>query len=99
MAIKVMIIRRFKEGHFKDIETMIKRVRYGAMDQEGYISSETMWDSEDPFRVVIASTWRDKKYWNKWKNSELRQSREAEFEAYLDGNTEFEMYHLGFYPH
>lgn len=99
MAIKVLIKRRFKEGHFKEIDNMIKKVRYGAMNQKGYISSETMWDHEDPFRVVIASTWRDKKSWSTWKNSPERQARESEFEAYLDGETEYEVFDLGFYPH
>lgn len=99
MAVKVLIKRRFKEGFFNEIENMIKQVRYGAMDQEGYISSETMWDHEDPFRVIIASTWRNIKYWNIWKNSSLRKARAAEFEAYLDGETEFEVFDLGIYPH
>lgn len=99
MAVKVLIKRRFKEGHFNDIEKMIKLVRYGAMDQKGYISSETLWDHEDPFRVVIASTWRDKKSWATWKNNPARLAKEKEFEAYLDGETEYELFDLGMYPH
>lgn len=99
MAVKVLIKRRFKEGHFNAIEKMIKLVRYSAMDQKGYISSETMWDHEDPFRVVIASTWRRKKYWDAWKNNPVRIAKEKEFEAYLDGETEYELFDLGMYPH
>jgi heme-degrading monooxygenase HmoA len=99
MAVKVLIKRRFKEGYFNEIEKMIKLVRYGAMDQEGYISSETMWDHEDPFRVVIASTWRSKKYWATWKNSPVREAKEREFETFLDGETEYELFDLGMYPH
>jgi heme-degrading monooxygenase HmoA len=99
MAIKVLIKRRFKEGYFKEIEKMIKMVRYGAMDQKGYISSETLWDHEDPFRVVIASTWREKKYWAIWKNDPARIAKEKEFESFLDGETEYELYDLGMYPH
>jgi heme-degrading monooxygenase HmoA len=99
MAVKVLIKRRFKEGYFTEIEKMIKLVRYGAMDQEGYISSETMWDHEDPFRVVIASTWRSKKNWATWKNSPVREAKEREFETFLDGETEYELFDLGMYPH
>ena len=76
MAIKVLIKRRFKEGYFNEINNVIKEVRYGAMDQEGYISSETLWDHEDPFRVVVASNWRSVENWNNWKNSDLRKSNE-----------------------
>ncbi len=99
MAIKVLIKRRFKEGYFNEIENMIKKVRYGAMDQKGYISSETMWDHEDPFRVLVASTWQSIDHWNNWKNSDLRKSNEEKFEEYLDGSTEYEVFDLGLYPH
>ena len=58
MAIKVLIKRRFKEGYFNEIQNMLREVRYGAMGKPGYMSSETMWDHEDPFRVIVASNWR-----------------------------------------
>lgn len=99
MAIRVFIKRRFKEGYFNEINDMLKKVRYGAMDQKGYISSETMWDHEDPFRVIVASTWQNIGYWDNWKNSELRKSNEEKFEEYLDGSTEYEVFDLGLYPH
>ena len=99
MAIKVLIKRRFKEGYFNEINNVIKDVRYGAMDQQGYISSETMWDHEDPFRVVVASNWRSIENWNNWKNSDLRISNEQKFDEFLDGETEYEIFDLGIYPH
>lgn len=99
MAIKVLIRRRFKEGYFNEINNVIKEVRYGAMDQEGYISSETLWDHEDPFRVVVASNWRSVENWNNWKNSDLRKSNEQKFNEFLDGETEYEIFDLGIYPH
>lgn len=99
MAIKVLIRRRFKEGYFDKMDEMIKQVRYGAMNQKGYLSSETLWDQEDPFRVVIVSTWRDKKSWATWKNSPERQAKEKEMAPWLDGQTEYEVYVLGMYPH
>ncbi len=98
MAIKVLIKRRFKEGYFKEINKVIQEVRYGAMGQEGYMSSETLWDHEDPFRVVIVSNWRSIAHWNKWKNSDLRKSIEQKFEEFLDGKTEYEIFDLGVNP-
>lgn len=99
MAIKVLIKRRFKEGYFNEINNVIKEVRFGAMDQKGYISSETLWDHEDPFRVVVASNWRSIEHWNNWKNSDLRISNEQKFDEFLDGETEYEIFDLGIYPH
>ena len=99
MAIKVLIKRRFKEGYFNEINNVIKEVRFGAMDQKGYISSETLWDHEDPFRVVVASNWRSIEYWNNWKISDLRKSNEQKFDEFLDGETKYEIFDLGIYPH
>jgi heme-degrading monooxygenase HmoA len=99
MAIKVLIKRRFKEAYFNEINKMIQEVRYGAMGQEGYISSETLWDHEDPFRVVVASNWQSIENWNNWKNSDSRQSQEQKYGEFLDGETEYEAFHLGVYPH
>ena len=35
MPIKVLIKRQFKEGHVNEIKTMLKEVRYDAMDHDG----------------------------------------------------------------
>ena len=99
MPIKVLIKRQFKEGHVNEIKTMLKEVRYDAMDQEGYISSETMWDYKNPFRVVVASNWRSIDNWNNWLESSLRKSIDQKFEKFLAGETEYEIFELGFYPH
>jgi len=99
MPIKVLIKRQFKEGHFKEIKNLLKEARYDAMDQEGYMSSETLWDHENPFRVVVASNWRNLEDWYNWENSDLRKFREKKFDELLDGETEYEIFHMGFYPH
>ncbi len=98
MPIKVLIKRRFKEGYVHEINKVIKEIRFSAFDQEGYITSETMWAHEDPFRVVIVSNWRSIAHWNKWKNSDLRESIEQKFEKFLEDETEYEIFHLGVNP-
>jgi heme-degrading monooxygenase HmoA len=99
MAVKVLIKRRFKEKHFNEINDTIKKLRYGAIDQDGYISSETLWDTKDPYRVVVASNWRTAKQWNVWKNSEERVKEDEKIKDFQDGETEYEIYEMGVYPH
>jgi heme-degrading monooxygenase HmoA len=99
MAVKILIKRRFKEGHFNEINKMLKKVRYGAMDEDGYLSSETLWDHEDPFRVVVASNWRSLEDWRRWSKNPNRKADLNEIEKYLDGSTEYEVFDLGLYPH
>jgi len=99
MPVKILIKRQFKEGYHKEITNFLKEVRYDAMDQEGYISSETLWDHDNPFRVVVASNWRSLEDWKKWLNSDLRKSAEKKFKKLLDGEVEYEIFDIGFYPH
>ena len=99
MAVKILIKRRFQEKYFKEIDEMIKKHRHGAMNQVGYISSETLWDAKDPYRVVVASNWRTLKDWNIWKNSDERRHVDEKIKGFLDGETEYEAYEMGLYPH
>jgi len=48
---------------------------------------------------VVASNWRSMKEWNIWKNSEGRRAVDEKINEYLDGETEYEIYEMGAYPH
>ena len=41
-----------------EISKAIREARLGAMEQEGYLSSETMWDHDHPNKVVVAPMWQ-----------------------------------------
>lgn len=98
MPVKILIIRKFKEGYVDKINKVTKEIRVAAIDQEGYITSETMWDYEDPFRVVIASNWRSLEHWKKWHNSDLRKNLELKLQDFLNGETQYEIFKLGVNP-
>ena len=95
MAVKILIKRKFKEGEFKAGCKLITKVRYSAMNQKGYISSETLSDIEDSNKLVVASMWQDLDSWDEWTRSELRKEHEGEIQKILDGPTEYEKYNLG----
>ena len=95
MAIKVFIKRRFKPGHLNEASVLLNKIRYGAMSQRGYISSETLSGHSDPNKIVVGSLWQELIYWERWKNSEPRRSMEAEIEKLLDAPSEYEIYDLG----
>ena len=65
------------------------------MDQQGYISSETLTDCNDPNYVVVISMWQKIENWNQWKNTDLRSEIESGFESLLEGSTKYEAYNLG----
>jgi heme-degrading monooxygenase HmoA len=95
MAIKVLIKRQFKEGHLKEISRLLINTRTHAMDQSGYIASETLSDYSDPNKVVVVSMWETLEDWNNWKGSELRKGNDDQFKHLLKGQTEYEIYKLG----
>lgn len=99
MAVKILIKRKFKAADFTTISRALRQARLGAMEQEGYISSETLWDHDDPTRVVVASMWQSLDHWNRYTASETRKASEIRFNEMLATPTEYEYFALGLYPH
>jgi heme-degrading monooxygenase HmoA len=95
MAVKVLIKRKIKDGKLNEASKLLIKARYAAMGQQGYISSETLTDCDDPNKVVVISMWQRIENWNQWKKSGLRSETEIGFESMLDGPTEYEAYNLG----
>jgi heme-degrading monooxygenase HmoA len=98
MAVKVIIKRRFKEGKAKEVFALLKKFRSEAMDQEGYITGETLVSFDDPQKVLVISTWQSIDNWLKWKEDSGRKANEDLLQQYLEGATEYEAYVLGPYP-
>ena len=95
MAVKILIKRKFKEENLKAAARLLINHRNGAMQQPGYISSETMQRLEDPSKITVVSMWKDIEAWEAWKNSETRLANENEAKDLLVGQTEYEHYSLG----
>ena len=95
MAVKILIKRTFKDGNMQAASKFLIANRNLAMQQSGYISSETLRNLDDQNQVVVVSMWQNIEAWNAWKNSETRMANEAEFRDYLIGETEYENYSLG----
>ena len=85
MAVKVLIKRKIKDGKLNEASKLLIKARYAAMGQQGYISSETLTDCDDPNKVVVISMWQKIGNWNQWKSSDLRSETEDGFKALLDG--------------
>lgn len=95
MAIKILIKRKIKDGNLRAASRLLINNRTGAMNQPGYISSETMRSLDDPDLIAVVSMWQTREAWESWKNSETRLANETEFKDYVVGSTEYEYYSLG----
>lgn len=99
MIVKVFIKREIKEGKSKEVLTLIKKFRSNAMDQSGHISGETLFNYDDPQKMVVVSMWQSIENWLQWKENKDRQVHEDKMSQYLEKPTEYEVYVLGAYSH
>ena len=99
MAVKVFIKRHIKEGKAKEVFALLNKFRSDALEQTGYISGETLFNHDDPKKLVVVGMWQSVENWLQWKENPDRKAHEAKMEPYLENPTEYEVYVLGTYPH
>lgn len=57
---------------------LLAEMRREAVHTPGYVSGETLRDSNDPTHYVVVSTWTSKARWSEWETSEARLQRDSE---------------------
>ena len=70
----------------KDLEHLIsifQKIRNEAMKRPGYITGETLVNTEDACQVLVISTWHSLKNWQDWCTSEARLKITKQFEPLL----------------
>jgi len=96
MAVKILIKRRLPLDKAQYIAAIFRQLRMIALEQEGYISSETLRSMENPQEFLVISTWRSFEDWQKWFNSSQRKELHAKVDMLLEGGTTYEAYRYGF---
>jgi pentatricopeptide repeat protein len=95
MAIRVLIKRHIKKGRVEQAIEMLKELRKMALNQQGYISGETLINHYDSRSIMIVSTWEKLDDWIRWEGSEERAANEAKIESLLEVPTKYEVYDIG----
>ncbi len=95
MIAKIIIKRRFVKENTPQILSLLNKIRSIAMEQPGYISGETLMQSDFPENMAVIATWQSMEDWNAWKKSETRRKYEAMLEIYQTRPTQYEEYLLG----
>jgi len=83
MAVKVIIERRVLPGQERRALELLRILRTHCLGEPGYISGETLRDSEDAHNIVVISTWFGLMDWRKWHASETRRGMEARLRPLL----------------
>ena len=95
MNAKILIKRKFKKGKKKEIISLLKELRTGALSQPGYISGQTLASYDDPQTLLVIGTWQDMQSWHKWRENDTRTTLERMLETYQEGSTEYQEFILG----
>jgi quinol monooxygenase YgiN len=80
--IRVLIERKLRKR--ENISKLIRQIRIAAMAQPGYVSSETLVNTEDNGTIAVISTWANVESWKKWETSEQRVAMDKEIEPLLE---------------
>jgi len=96
MAVKILIKRRLPLDNVQYIVEIFRQLRMLALEQEGYISSETLRSMENPQEFLVISAWRSFEDWQKWFNSSQRKELHSKVDMLLEGGTTYEAYEYGF---
>jgi heme-degrading monooxygenase HmoA len=83
MAVKVLIERRVLPGREKRALELLRSIRARCLDEPGYITGETLRDSEDPHNIIVISTWFGLMDWRRWHSSDDRRAFESELRMHL----------------
>ncbi len=83
MAVKVIIERRVLPGQERRALELLRTLRRMCLDEDGYISGETLRDSEDAHNIVVISSWFGLMDWRRWAASEKRRAMESQIRQVL----------------
>lgn len=92
MIVKVLIKRDVQEGKEKDFFSLLRALRFNAINQDGYISGETLICAENTNRVTIISKWESLEAWNNWKTDKKRKEIDVRLNELQDNLTVYEPY-------
>ena len=90
--IKIHIKRKVPPEKQEDLRVLINRLRALTMGQPGYIAGETLKRVDKPGESLIVSKWRSADYWQQWLQSKERLEIQAEIDAMLGEDTQYEIY-------
>ena len=90
--IKVLLERTIKGKHVKEITRLLRMMRVLAMQQQGYISGETLHAVDDPNHYLVISTWESLAHWQAWWENPERKKLSAEIDGFLESPTRIRVF-------
>ena len=93
MAVRVFIRRRVPPARISGIIQLFRRLRRKALEQDGYISGETLRNLNDPEIYIVISSWKTLEDWKRWSESSERKEIQGKIDNLLGGQTEYDIFY------
>lgn len=95
MAIKVLTTRRFRKNTLEEAHRVLRDLRAATTVRRGFISGQTLISSNDPYKLLVISTWTKRKRFDEWRASEKRKEFSEKLTALLETPEHDEIYYVG----
>lgn len=92
MSVKIFIKRKVQQQNVMELTVLLKRLRTLTLEQEGYISGETLGRIDKKDECMVISSWRSVEDWNRWVNDPKRIEVQTKIDDILGEETEYAMY-------
>lgn len=92
MSVKIFIKRKVQQENVLELTVLLKRLRTLTLDQNGYVSGETLGRIDKNDECMVISTWRSVEDWNRWVNDPKRIEVQTKIDDILGEETEYAMY-------
>ena len=96
MDVKIIIKRIVSKDKVKEMIPFFRQIRALAINQEGYISGETLKSLDSPDSFMVISNWHSPEDWEKWMLNKERQEVQEKVDALLGRKTKYERFHYGY---
>ena len=92
MPVHVIIKRKWKIGNPEKLFPLLKELRSQAKEQPGFLSSQTLRNSDDIKYYVVISRWESAKHWEKWLLSRERRDIQGKVDSLIGEKTFYEVF-------
>ena len=92
MPVHVVIKRKMIISHPKKLTPLLKDLSERAKLQEGYISTDTLQNIDDPGEYLVVSRWETEENWKVWFQSQERRDLQGKVDSLIGERTGYEIF-------
>ena len=92
MPVHVVIKRKMIISHPEKLTPLLKDLSERAKRQEGYISTDTLQNIDDPGEYLVVSRWETEENWKVWFQSQERRDLQGKVDSLIGERTGYEIF-------